>query len=83
MVCVAARRANTQHRSMADAPPRTVPVLHLDYCFPRDDSSEEAMTVLVGKLMLAGDKGNNGSTLVVPVVVKGPQDQHGFHCDER
>ena len=56
---------------MANAPPRSIPVLHLDYCFLWKDTKEAEQTALVGKVE------PTGSTLVVPVDVKGPNDQHG------
>ena len=48
--CVAARRRNQPHLRTRDDRARAVPCLHLDYCFVRDSSDEENVTVLVGKL---------------------------------
>ena len=64
------RRPNSQHRSMADAPPRSIPVLHLDDCGLWEDAEEDKQTVLVGKME------STRSTLVVPIDVKGPNDQY-------
>ena len=64
--CVAGRRPNTQHRSQADQPPREVPALHLDYCFLGDEAEDDRQTALVGKIEPIG------STLFIPVDVKGP-----------
>ena len=56
---------------MANAPPRSIPVLHLDYSFLWEDADEDKQIALVGKIE------PTGSTLVVPMDVKGPTDQYG------
>ena len=56
---------------MANAPPRSIPVLRLNYGFLWEDADEAKQTALVCKIEPAG------STLVVPVDVKGPNDQYG------
>ena len=56
---------------MANAPPRSIPVLHLDYSFLWKDADEGKQIALVGKIE------PTGSTLVVPMDVKGPTDQYG------
>ena len=59
---------------MANAPPRSTPVLHLDYCFCLfwEGADDGKQTAFVGKIE------PTGSTLVVPVDVKGPNNQHGY-----
>ena len=60
---------------MANAPPRSIPVLHLDCCLLWDDADEDKQIALVGKIEPIG------STLVVPMDVKEPTDQYG--CEKR
>ena len=47
--CVAARKNNEGHRSGSSAS-RSLPLLVLDYCFIRESSSPDPLTVLVGRL---------------------------------
>ena len=42
--CVAGRRNNSPHKAMDKSEARTVPCLHVDYCFLKDDPNEEAQT---------------------------------------
>ena len=56
---------------MANAPPRSIPVLQLDYCCLWEDAKKDKQTALVGKME------PTGLTLVVPADVKGPNDQYG------
>ena len=58
---------------MANAPPRSIPVLNLDDCVLWEDKEEDKQTALVGKME------PTESALVVPVDVKGGNDQYG--CD--
>ena len=47
--CVAARRANSPHKSLSTAD-RPFPLFCADYCFIKDDKDEELVTCLVGRL---------------------------------
>ena len=48
-LCVQCRRPNTHHRS-STTNERTIPLLVGDYCFPKSQKDDEAVTVLVLKL---------------------------------
>lgn len=48
--CVAARRANSHHRSQSGACERTVPLLVGDYCMLRDSNDNDLAQVLVCRL---------------------------------
>ena len=65
--CVAARRRNTQHRSVNPSIRRTVPLMVADYAFVKDDQDPEVCTILVVKItpsnlllcIVVDEKGNN------------------------
>ena len=48
-ICVAARRKNNAHRSGQEKE-RTVPLLCADYCFVRESSDDDLLSVLVGRI---------------------------------
>ena len=47
--CVAGRLNNIAHRR-STAEPRSIPVIHLDYCFLRDARDDDLLTCLVGRM---------------------------------
>ena len=47
--CVAGRLNNAAHRR-STAEPRSIPVIHLDYCFLRDARDDDLLTCLVGRM---------------------------------
>ena len=70
--CVAGRRNNAPHfaRHPED---RSVPALHLDYCFPKDNRDTVAMTCLVGVLT------PSGSPFACDCASKGVHDPYVVH----
>ena len=49
--CVAARRANAQHRRSSGPSQRAIPLIVADYCFIRDNEDQDNATVLVAKII--------------------------------
>ena len=69
--CVAGKQPNARHRSMVNASPRSIPVLHLDSCGLWADAEEDKPTALVIQVE------PTTSIIVNSMDVKGPGDPYG------